>query len=167
MTTMTLIKKILVTDNNDIMGSSIALHLYRQGFSVCRTCEVDQAKSIIETTKKSGQPFDLVISEILTSGQNEIALINWLHAHHPEIAVLVVSGFGNASLLNTLLRPDRDFFREKPVLPHEIEETILAIEKKKRKLPEIRAMTGDSGEILQLKCRNEKERVEFHKTQEA
>lgn len=146
--TVTLINKILVTGNNDILGSSMARHLYRQGFSVSRTCEVNQAKSMIEAANKTGQPFDLVINDILTPGQNEIALINWLHIHHPEIAVLVVSGFGNASLLDTLLRPDRDSFREKPVLPHEIEETIFAIEKKKRKLPEIRAMTLDSGEIL-------------------
>ncbi|MBU2537885.1 MAG: response regulator [Proteobacteria bacterium] len=164
---MTTIKKILVTDNNDILGSSIALHLYRQGLHVCRTCEVDQAHNVIEAAKKAGEPFDLVISDILTSGRNEITFINWLHAHHPEVAVLVVSGFGNAAMLGTLLRPARDSFREKPVLPHEIEGAILALEKKKRGLPEIRAMTQGSGEILHLTCRAEKERVEFHKTKEA
>lgn len=165
--TMTQIKKILVTDSDDILGSSIALHLYRQGFTVCRTCEVDQAHNVIEAAEKAGQPFDLVISDILTLGQDEIGFINWLHAHHPEVSVLVVSGFGNAAMLDTLLRRDRDAFREKPILPHELEETILAIEKKKRKHPEIRAMTQNSGEILPLTCRAENESVEFHKTQEA
>lgn len=167
MTTMTLINKILVTDNNDILGSSIALHLYRQGFHVCRTCEVDQAHNVIEAAEKAGQPFGLVISDILTLGRNEISLINWLHAHHPEVAVLIVSGFGNAAMLDTILRPDRDAFREKPVLPHEIESAILTIEKKKRELPEIRAMTQGPGEILPLTCRAENECINFPKTKEA
>lgn len=165
--TMPLIKKILVTDNDDILGSSIALHLYRQGFTVCRTCEVDQAHNVIATAEKAGEPFDLVISDILTSGRDEIFFIKWLHAHHPEVAVLVVSGFGNAAMLETLLRTDRDSFREKPILPHEIEDAILALDKKKRQNPEIRAMTRGSAEILPLTCRAEKEHVKLHKTKEA
>lgn len=165
--TMALIKKILVTDNDDILGNSIALHLSRQGFTVCRTSEVDQAHSVIEAAENARQPFDLVISDILTSGRDEISFIKWLHAHHPEVAVLVVSGLGYAAMLDTLLRPDRDTFREKPVLPHEIEGAILALEKKKREHPEIRAMTQGSGEIPPLTSRAENERVEFPKTKEA
>jgi len=163
----TTIKNILVKDDNEILGSSIALHLHRQGFSVWRTCDVEQAKSTIEAAEKAGQPFDLVISDILMPNQSGVALITWLHAHHPEVAVLVLSGFGNADLLKTLIRPGRDSFQKNPVLPQEVMTAIHSIEKKAQERLEQVAMVQEPGKVLFLKCHSEKERCEFHKTKEA
>lgn len=149
---MTTITKILVTGYMEILGRSIARHLNRQGFAVCGVCDIDQAKSTIEVAEKSGQPFGLVISDISRQNRNEISFINWLHTHHPEVSVLVVSGFGNGHLLNTLLRSDRDSFRNKPVLPQEIVGAILCIEKKKQARLGLEEIPLDTDETISLDC---------------
>ncbi|MDG4475336.1 response regulator [Thiovibrio frasassiensis] len=141
----TTIHKILVADDNEILGSSIARHLHRQGFNVTKTNELDLAKDLIMAAEQAGQPFDLVISDILMQNRSGISFILWLHAEHPEVAVLVVSGFGNADLLESLLRPDRDSFRKKPVLPQEIVGAIFCMEKKKR-------ARFEPGEVIPCEC---------------
>lgn len=151
------ITKIFVTAYKEILGRSIARHLNRQGFTVCSACDIDQAKSSIEVAEKAGQPFDLVISDISGQNRNEVSFINWLHTHHPAVAVLVVSGFGNADLLDALIRPGQDYFRKKPILPMEIVEAIISIEQKK--LEQLEQMViQDPNEKLPRKCLSVEER---------
>lgn len=141
----TIIHKILVADDNEILGSSIVRHLHRQGFNVNKTNDLGIAQNLIIAAEKAGQPFDLVISDILMQNRSGVSFIIWLHAQHPEVAVLVVSGFGNTDLLETLLRPDRDFFRKKPVLPQEIVNAIFCMGKKKH-------ARLNPGEIIPCEC---------------
>lgn len=143
---------VLVADDNEILGSSIARHLHRQGFSVCRVCDIEQAKRIIGATEKTKQAYELVISDIFTPSRGGVAFISWLHAHHPEMAVLAISGFGHADLLNTLIRPDRDSIRKKPVRPDEIVDAILSIEKKKQEWLAAGTMTQEPCQVLLLEC---------------
>ena len=150
--TMTTINKILVADENEILGASIACHLHRQGFTVVRISSLDLAQNTILTAQEAGQPFDLVVCDILLPSQSGITFIDWLHKNHPEVAVLVVAGFGNADLLFTLLRTDHDSFRKKPVLPQEIEEAILCIEKKKRVRLGLEEISPHSDEGISLEC---------------
>lgn len=164
---MTTITKILITGYKEILGRSIARHLNRQGFTVCGVCDIDQAKSTIEVAEKAGQPFDLVISDISRQNRAEVSFINWLHIHHPALAVLVVSGFGNSDLLDALIRPGQDYFRKKPILPMEIVQAIISIEQKKPGQPEHRVIAQDPSERLPLKCLSAEERFELHKTKEA
>lgn len=145
---MATIKKVLVIDDNDILGSSIARHLHRQGFTVFRASNLDLAKTTILEAEKSGQCFDLVVSDILIQNRRRLSFINWLHAHHPEVAVLVLSGFGNGHLLDTLLRPDRDSFQKKPVLPQEIMGAILCLEKKKRARLGLEEISPNPDEVI-------------------
>lgn len=155
---MITITKILVTDYKEILGRSIVRHLNRQGFTVCGACDIDQAKSTIEVAEKAGQPFGLVISDISRQNRNEVSFIYWLHTHHPAVAVLVVSGFGNADLLDALIRPGQDYFRKKPILPMEIVEAIISIEQKKPGQPEQRVIAQDPSERLSRKCLSAEER---------
>lgn len=155
---MTTIIKILVTDYKEILSRSIVRHLNRQGFTVCGACDIDQAKSSIEVAEKSGQPFGLVISDISRQNRNEVSFINWLHTHHPAVSVLAISGFGNADLLDALIRPSRDYFRKKPILPMEIVEAISSIEQKKLEQLEQSVIAQDPSEKLSLNYLSAEER---------
>jgi len=164
---MITITKILVTDYKEILGSSIVRHLNRQGFTVCGACDIDQAKSSIEVAEKAGQPFGLVISDISRQNRNEVSFIYWLHTHHPAVSVLAISGFGNADLLDALIRPGRDYFRKKPILPMEIVEAIISIEQTRLGQLEQVVIMQDPNERLLLKCLSAEEHFELHKTKEA
>ncbi|MGV1100633.1 response regulator [Thiovibrio sp. JS02] len=125
------IQKILVADDNEIMAHSLERHLKREGFEVVVSAGGAMARDLILAAKLLGEPFDLAITDIRRPGGNGFSFIPWLNREFPEVAVLLISGFGNADLLDSHLRPAQDCFRKKPVLPGEIVAAILCIEQKR------------------------------------
>ncbi|MBU0674114.1 MAG: response regulator [Proteobacteria bacterium] len=128
---LTKIQKILVVADHEIMGQSIKRHLKREGFAVDISQDVSVAKDLVLAAAQAGTQFGLILFDIKGPRYNVFTLIAWLNRDFPEIAVLVVSGFGNADLPDLLLRPEFDCFYKKPVLPREIVTAIRSIEKKK------------------------------------
>lgn len=125
--TDTNIKKIMVVDDNEIFAHSIERHLRRQGFDAVIANNGQMAKELALTAEHSGAPFHLAITDILMPRMDGFAFVSWLNQQLPQVAVLIVTGFGNMDLINKVLRPHLDFLHRKPVLPQEIMRSIAKI----------------------------------------
>ncbi len=121
------VKNILVVDDSEILAHSIERHLRREGFEVVIAYDGRMAKDMVLAAELMGAPFDLVIADLLMANMVGFTFVSWLHLNFPQVAVLVVSGFGNVDLINKVLRPDLDFLHRKPVLPRDIMASIQKI----------------------------------------
>ncbi len=121
MTMQTVIKHILVVDNEPYITQGIRRHLRRENFAVECANSGDEGRNVI---LKSDSPFDLVITDIVMPNGDGFELIHWLHATYPEIPVLVITGLDINEQIRKTLRPDIDTFCQKPLSPSGLLEKI-------------------------------------------
>lgn len=83
-------QKILVVEDQDSVRASTVFLLQMMGFEVC---EADGAEKAIQLLEQSTPP-EIVLSDIKMPGSMDgLGLRDWLNAKHPEIRVVLMSGF--------------------------------------------------------------------------
>lgn len=136
-----LIKRILVVDDEAELVKTIVRHLKRNGFSLESSFNVLSAQQKIHDSVLKGLPFDLVITDLVMPKMSGIELFKWITKHHPEISVLVISGFGSADLAREVIRPEMDGFAQKPLTPEDMIGLISRIDRKRKNY--LNAESGD------------------------
>lgn len=126
------IKRILVVDDEPEFVKTIERHLRRQGFSLESGCNGEDAQQKIHDSVSQGLPFDLVITDLVMPTMNGIELLSWIMKNHPEISVLVITGFGEADLAVEMMRPEMDGFAQKPFKPNDMTRLIGEIDHKRK-----------------------------------
>ena len=98
-------EKILVVEDQDSVRASTIFLLQMMGFEVC---EADGAEKAIQLLEQSPPP-EIVLSDIKMPGSMDgLGLRDWLNSRHPEIRVVLMSGYSEL---------DKDFgkdFLQKP-----------------------------------------------------
>ena len=85
---------VLVVDDEAMVRAPIAEYLRDCGYHVLEADDARQAMSLVETP---GQ-VDLVFSDVRMPGELDGAgLAHWIRSHHPEVPVLLTSGYSAAS----------------------------------------------------------------------
>ncbi len=124
------IQKILVVDDEPEFIKTVTRHLKREGFSLDSACDGMKALKKIEDSFLAGQPFDLVITDVVMPNMGGIELLRWIKQTRSEISVLVVSGFGYGELVTANIRPEKDCFYKKPLTPKKMLALIERIDEK-------------------------------------
>ena len=125
------IKNILVVDDNELLVHSIERHLRREGFEVVVAYDARMAKDLVLTAEVVGSPFDVAITDVLMPNMTGFAFVSWLNYKFPQVAVLMMTGFGNQDLINKVLRPEIDFWHRKPVVPQDVMQTLQTINERR------------------------------------
>lgn len=81
---------------------------------------------------ESGEPLDLVVTDIQMPAMNGLELIEILSRRRPDLPVVVVTGFGDRDMLIELIRLGCDDFVQKPIKAGEIVEKVVQVLEKKR-----------------------------------
>lgn len=93
-------QKVLVVEDQDSVRASTVFLLQMMGFEVC---EADGAEKAIQLLEQSPPP-EIVLSDIKMPGSMDgLGLRDWLNSKHPEIRVVLMSGFSEL---------DKDFGRD-------------------------------------------------------
>ncbi len=109
--------------NNEIeFIHTIRRHLKRKGFSLEFARDGEEACCIIQNSYLEGrsEPFDLVITDVALPSMNGIDLLKWIKKRHPDISVILLSGFGDLDMILENFRPGIDAYRQKPIQPQEM-----------------------------------------------
>ncbi len=81
--------RVLVADDEETIRELMRFILHDQ------QCVVTMATNGREATQKlDEQPFDLVFMDIMMPVQNGVEAFRTIHARHPDVPVVMVSGFG-------------------------------------------------------------------------
>ncbi len=128
------VKRILVVNNEIEFINTIKRHLKRKGFSLEFADDGDDARRIIQNSflRGDGEPFDLVITDVSMPNMNGIELLKWIKKRHPDISVILLSGFGDIDVIIENYRPEIDAYGQKPIEPIEMIQLIERIDQHRR-----------------------------------
>ena len=112
-----LLQRILVVDDEDVFLASIRRHLKREGFDLAVARNGCEACRVIDAWDREGRPFDLIITDVIMPEMDGMDLIQWVHATHADISVILLTGFGESDAIARAIRMGRDVHGSKPITP--------------------------------------------------
>lgn len=108
-------ESVLVVDDDAVVRRDLAAILERQGF---RVSEAEDAGSALKQAKAAA-PAGAVLDVVLP-GPDGVALLSWLKAVDPELAVVMLTGQSDLKTAITCLTKGADGFLVKPVQESEV-----------------------------------------------
>src|SRR3990172_5735988 len=87
---MSTLKKILVVDDDPVIGKSFDLVLSGKGYAVITAANGEEALSKLNT-----ETYDLVFTDIRMPGMNGIEVVKRVKASQPWLPVVIVTGYGS------------------------------------------------------------------------
>ncbi len=111
-------KKILLVDDEEVIRLSFQREL-EQHFQVRVASCAEEALAILSENR-----LDLLITDFALSGLNGLDLLKKVKTDNPEIAVIILTGYGNIATVVAALKSGADDFLLKPC---DIEELLLCI----------------------------------------
>jgi DNA-binding NtrC family response regulator len=100
---------VLVVDDEELYRRSLERILRRVGHEVIAAREATEALAIV-----SGQPLDLVLSDIQMPGINGLELVRQIKDVAPDLPCIVITGYGSAEQSVEALRAGAFWYLEKP-----------------------------------------------------
>ena len=116
---MSALKKILVVDDDPVIGKSFDRVLSNKGYAVIKA---ETGEAAIE--KLAGEDYDLVVTDIRMPGMSGIEVAETVRAKQPWMPVLIITGYGSdESEARAKAAGVTDFLR-KPLSPEMIETSV-------------------------------------------
>src|SRR4051812_17093918 len=85
---------VLVVDDEEAVRRFAGRVLQREGYAVSEVKDGVEAVEVMQ----SGTPVDVVVSDIVMPRMNGVELMQALSASHPEIPIILMSGYATAEL---------------------------------------------------------------------
>jgi DNA-binding response OmpR family regulator len=136
---MKLAYRVLVLDDDEHALSGIVELLRDAGHNVTGASTYDAAKRLLAVS-----PFDLLVSDVRLRSFNGLHLVMQTRADHPEIAVIIITGYDDPLIDLEASRYNAKLVR-KPIRPAEFMRTVndaLATVRRQRRWPRKRVVGG-------------------------
>lgn len=111
-------RKILVVDDDPVVGKSFNRVLSNKGYAVITAENASEALRKMETAD-----YDVVFTDIKMPGMDGVELAEEVKARHPWTPVVIVTGYGTANNEARAKAAGVTAFLRKPLSPEMIEET--------------------------------------------
>ena len=106
--------RVLVADDEEPVRDLVSRVLVRGG---CHVVAVSDGAEAVEVESEDGQPFDVVILDMLMPRKNGVQAYREIARHNSASRFLFTSAYYESGLLNDVLREGRSVFLPKPFLP--------------------------------------------------
>jgi CheY-like chemotaxis protein len=113
---------VLLVEDEEGVRQLIATILEQHGYSVQSAPDGEEALRICE---QSGQPIDLLISDVVMPHMRGPELAAHVRKHQPEINVLFISGYTDPSITNQVVSEESHFLQK----PFSVEALVRAVSK--------------------------------------
>lgn len=107
-------ESILLVEDDPPLRAIGVLTLTRQGYAVLEAASAEDAQACLVAA--DGR-VDLVVTDILMTGQNGLQLAEWIRGRWPSIRVLFMSGYAGDAVAKHGLREGDVAFLQKPFTP--------------------------------------------------
>jgi putative nucleotidyltransferase with HDIG domain len=104
------VERILIVDDEEAVRSTIAASLESSGHVVTQVSSVPEAISILGT----GSDWSLVVTDLIMSGTNGLALLDHVHLRLPHVPVVMVTGIHDISVALEAIRRGAYDYLPKP-----------------------------------------------------
>jgi CheY-like chemotaxis protein len=109
--------RILLVEDEELIAELFAETLSADGHDVALAGDGQEALKLFAAAEAVGETFDIVVTDVRMPRMDGVTLANRLRSAHPELPVVVVSGYASAEQLSALSRgePGRLVVLPKPV----------------------------------------------------
>jgi len=107
--------KILVADDEVMMRNLILKILESEGYQIAMASSGDEALEMLSADK-----YDLLLTDVRMPGMNGFELLNKVKQNWPDMAVIVMTGYGDAYTIKEALLQGADEYLSKPFKGHEV-----------------------------------------------
>jgi len=107
--------KILVVEDEAMMRNLLLKILESEGYRVALASSAQEALEILEREK-----FDLMLSDVKLPGMNGFELLEKVKSGWDDMAVIVMTGYGDAYTVKEALMKGADEYLSKPFKSHEV-----------------------------------------------
>ena len=107
--------KILVVEDEAMMRNLLLKILESEGYRVTLASSASEALEILEKDK-----YDLLLSDVKMPGMNGFELLETVKSKWSDIAVIVMTGYGDAYSVKEALLKGADEYLSKPFKSHEV-----------------------------------------------
>lgn len=119
---MNALRKVLVIDDDPVVGTSFTRVLAPKGYAVIRAADGVEALA-----KLKGEEYDLVYTDIKMPGMSGLEVARRIKETRPWMPVVIVTGYGNDDNVAEARRLGVAGFLNKPLTPETIEGTTDAL----------------------------------------
>lgn len=137
--------RILIVDDEQEFAHTIQRHLKRHGFHPDTAGNGKQACRLIENAARVESHYEVVITDVVMPFMNGVELLQWIKKHHPQIPVLVITGYGAKPNIRAALRTGKDSIAKKPLTPDEMLDLINTLMPKPMPDPSTKNSAGLEG----------------------
>ena len=116
---MSALKKILVVDDDPVIGKSIERVLSGKGYAV-----INAADGATALNKLANEDYDLVVTDIKMPGMSGLEVAERVRANTPWMPVLIVTGYGSDESEARAKAAGVTEFLRKPLSPEMIETSV-------------------------------------------
>jgi len=113
---MSALRKVLVVDDDPVVGKSFDRVLSRKGYAVISACDGQEALQ-----KLDAEDYDLVFTDIKMPGMSGIEMAEHVKARRPWLPVVIVTGYGSPDNEARAEAAGVPAFLRKPLSPEMIE----------------------------------------------
>jgi CheY-like chemotaxis protein len=107
--------KILIVDDEQFVRDLLEKVLKRRGHEVVAAADADHALAALETTT-----FDLLLTDVVMPGMDGFDLLRRVKSAHPQIKVIVLTGYARKQSISDFLLYGADDYLSKPFQVHEL-----------------------------------------------
>lgn len=107
--------RILVADDDPVMRNLLLRILETEGYLVALTSSAQEALERLQREK-----FDLLLSDVKMPGMSGFELLRTVKASFPNLAVIMMTSYGDAHTVKEALMNGADEYVTKPFKSHEI-----------------------------------------------
>lgn len=118
---MSALKKVLVVDDDPVIGKSFERVLSRKGYAV-----VNAESGEVALNKLSADDYDLVVTDIKMPGMNGLEVAERVRAKRPWTPVMIITGYGTDDNEARAKAAGVTEFVRKPLSPEMIETSVNA-----------------------------------------
>jgi CheY-like chemotaxis protein len=94
--------RVLLVEDEQLIAELFAETLSADGHDVAVANDGQEALALFAEAEATGQPYDIVVTDVRMPRMDGVTLTNRLRLDHPELPVVVVSGYAPAEQLSEL-----------------------------------------------------------------
>lgn len=118
--------RVMVVDDDPIVGESLERFLQKAGYTTATACDGHEALAILRDAEESGEPFNLVLTDVNMPRSGGIELLKQIRKHHDSLVVIMMTGYGTIESAVEAVKLGAFDYLTKPIVD---EELVLAVAK--------------------------------------
>ncbi|QPF73586.1 response regulator transcription factor [Roseateles sp. DAIF2] len=114
-------RQLLIVEDDDAFARTLTRSFERRGYQVLRAASLDEVQALLRDAPAPGPAAYAVVDLKLAGGASGLACVQALHAHHPQMLIVVLTGYASIATAVEAIKLGARHYLAKPANTDDIE----------------------------------------------